>query len=256
MSKMLLLAKSMILIMVLFSDSLSAAVAHVSINSRQFEINQTPKLKLNFVAHEKTLTHFRFMIAEPETAQTQILTEQVINSYLVGLSGNVQVNHPDASLVIMQLIDDQWQVISQLALFDAPLSEKSAALSREASSHASLNKSANRTKKTRQAEKGNDSPQWRNSAYNAKTDCRLERSETDTLWKIASRYYSQWNTNIYGAMLAIFETNSTAFKDHKIHLISKNAPLMCPSANKLAEYHDKAADKQLFEILEEKHRAR
>ena len=47
-----------------------------------------------------------------------------------------------------------------------------------------------------------------------------------------------------------------AFSQQKIHLLLKDAVLVCPSTEVLAQYDNKAVDKRVFEVIEAKHAAK
>ncbi|QYJ78483.1 FimV/HubP family polar landmark protein [Shewanella acanthi] len=76
--------------------------------------------------------------------------------------------------------------------------------------------------------------------------CRLNFKAEETLWRIANRYADDWQLNVYGAMLAIYDANPKAFFKHKISALKKDATLVCPSASILKRYPN--ADKAKAEF--------
>ncbi|MCH1930234.1 fimbrial protein FimV [Shewanella sp. A25] len=76
--------------------------------------------------------------------------------------------------------------------------------------------------------------------------CRLSFKAEETLWRIANRYADDWQLNVYGAMLAIYDANPKAFFKHKISALKKDATLVCPSASILKRYPN--ADKAKAEF--------
>lgn len=76
--------------------------------------------------------------------------------------------------------------------------------------------------------------------------CLLNYQRGETLWRIGNRYAPQWHTNVYGAMLAIYESNPNAFAKQKIGALRSDANLSCPSASVLAKHQDAVAAKAEF----------
>lgn len=76
--------------------------------------------------------------------------------------------------------------------------------------------------------------------------CLLNYQRGETLWRIGNRYAPQWHTNVYGAMLAIYESNPNAFAKQKIAALRSDANLSCPSASVLAKHQDAVAAKAEF----------
>lgn len=76
--------------------------------------------------------------------------------------------------------------------------------------------------------------------------CLLNYQSGETLWRIGNRYAAQWQTNVYGAMLAIYESNPNAFAKQKIGALRSDANLNCPSASVLAKHQDAVAAKVEF----------
>ncbi|PTA49068.1 fimbrial protein FimV [Shewanella morhuae] len=84
------------------------------------------------------------------------------------------------------------------------------------------------------------------TASQALEHCQLTYLAGETLWRTANRYASNWNVSVYGAMLAIYEANSTAFSKNKISALKSNAVLSCPSKIILAKYSNAQEAKALF----------
>ncbi|MGI2170274.1 FimV/HubP family polar landmark protein [Shewanella sp. MF05960] len=251
-----------------------AQVNHVSINSRQSELNQQPRLKLNVVAQNDDLSQLSFYIRQQVDGdmQQQRLSIQPINRFLVQLNGKKLVTDRYAQLVITENQQNKAVLLAVLALFDAPLSFTSAAFI-EAQPLPSSSNQPTKAPRPVEADVTNHVAVTvvKNNAVKAvKTNtvsepvlqprtsdnCQIVKDNSDTLWRIADRYKEQWNTSVYGAMLAIFEANMLAFSKQKIHLLLKDALLVCPSTEILAQYDNKAVDKKVFEVIEAKHAAR
>lgn len=78
--------------------------------------------------------------------------------------------------------------------------------------------------------------------------CVLPYTQGETLWRIASHYALSWQINVYGAMLAIYNTNPKAFADEDVQGLMKGAVLICPTGKELSQYVDKTIDELKFEI--------
>ncbi|MCW3170876.1 FimV/HubP family polar landmark protein [Shewanella subflava] len=258
MHKLGLMINSLILIMTFYCSMLFAEVSHVSINSRQFDLNQVPSLKVNFISKHKDLNQFYFTIKQGsgQHAVELTLAASRINPYLIHLHGDTKVTDNHATLSVSIFRNADWVQIATLPIFDAPKSNNSAALTSSLQQHQTQLKSkkAVETNNAMHPLVKETSPLVDIMQLPAMIpNCYVERSDTETLWKIANRYKAQWNTNVYGAMLALFEANQKAFSKQRIHLLRQDASLNCPAAHILAQYHDVSVDRHTFEVLQAKH---
>jgi FimV-like protein len=259
------------LIMVLFiitglwgnAQPVFAQVHHVSINSRQSALDQPPLLKMNLVMQNDDWSSLRFYLRQKVdgVVQQQALTIQPINRFLAQLSGKSKVTDNHAQLVITQNDKKSERILAVLALFEAPLSFNSAALANTQVAAVAntrvVNDEQHAQPSVTSATAVDDTPaKVAVLAPSRPNDCQIVKDNSDTLWRIADRYKDDWNTSVYGAMLAIFETNMLAFSQQKIHLLLKDAVLVCPSTEVLAQYDNKAVDKRVFEVIEAKHAAK
>ena len=75
-----------------------AQVNHVSINSRQFEVNHLPQLKVNVVAQNDDVSRLGFYIRQLENNKVgqQKLTVQAINRFLLQLNGSEIISDSNA----------------------------------------------------------------------------------------------------------------------------------------------------------------
>ncbi|MBB1269632.1 FimV/HubP family polar landmark protein [Shewanella sp. SR44-3] len=78
--------------------------------------------------------------------------------------------------------------------------------------------------------------------------CYLPYEPGQTLWRIANHYAPSWRVNIYGAMLAIYNSNPQAFSEGDIQRLMVDAELVCPTRGELSQYLDKEIDTLKFEI--------
>ncbi|MGX9461686.1 FimV/HubP family polar landmark protein [Shewanella sp. A14] len=236
--------------------SAMAQVNHLSINSRQFELNSLPQFKVNVVARHDDVSQLTFYLRQFHKGEfeQQKLTMQRINRYLLQLNGSGVISDKKAQLIITETTASKTVTLAVLALFDAPYSLHSAALADHINNHGTAITHQTKTQVATISSAQPQSVAIENTSVPQEA-CLIERDNSDTLWRIANRYKQQWNTSVYGAMLAIFEVNLLAFSKQKIHLLLKNVPLRCPSAAVLAEYNNKQVDKKVFEMIEAKHAA-
>lgn len=184
---------------------------------------------------------------------------QPINRFLEQLSGQQVITDPKAQLVVTMNGLDGVILLAVLALFDAPLSFNSTQLTKvpmPSGSAMTANKSTPvRVGVTSNTVEQADVATESHLQSQIPKYCQIIKDNSDTLWRIAECYKGQWNTSVYGAMLAIFEANMLAFSKQKIHLLLKDAPLHCSSPQILAQYDNPTVDKKVFEVIQTKHAA-
>jgi FimV-like protein len=252
-----------------------AQVNHVSINSRQFELNNLPQLKINIVAQNDDASRLGFYIRQLDDSLDgnkvvqQKLAVQSINRFLLQLKGTDIISDVNAQLIVTEDTAKGAVTLAVMALFDAPYSVNSATLvsnvvtsrvlpvAKDTTSGKASKKHQQDDRRLEQASSEPSEPSEPSTAESShQAICVIERDNSDTLWRIANRYKEQWHTSVYGAMLAIFEANLMAFSKQKIYLLFKDVPLHCPSKAILAEYNNKAVDRKVFEVIEAKHAAK
>ena len=81
------------------------------------------------------------------------------------------------------------------------------------------------------------------------SDISIDKQPEDSLWRVATAKHKSWHTNIFGAMLAIYEANPNAFAQQKINMLMADAKLNCPSQEILDQYQDAQAAKVKFDDL-------
>ncbi|WP_392341797.1 FimV/HubP family polar landmark protein [uncultured Shewanella sp.] len=251
-----------------------AQVNHVSINSRQFELNNLPQLKINIVAQNDDASRLGFYIRQLDDSLDgnkvvqQKLAVQSINRFLLQLKGTDIISDVNAQLIVTEDTAKGAVTLAVMALFDAPYSVNSATLvsnvvtsrvlpvAKDTTSGKASKKHQQDDRRLEQASSVPELSEPSTAESSHQAICVIERDNSDTLWRIANRYKEQWHTSVYGAMLAIFEANLMAFSKQKIHLLLKDVPLHCPSKAILAEYNNKAVDRKVFEVIEAKHAAK
>ncbi|WP_144212288.1 FimV/HubP family polar landmark protein [Shewanella donghaensis] len=272
MSKGLFSKAGLAISLFLFSFVAQAALSHLSINSRQFELGQHPKFKLNIVAGKNDLSRISFHVRQ-HVGDKEVLEElmvQPVNGFMLYAIGVDDVKDPNAKLIVSHYKGNNWQQFSVIPVFDAPF------IKTNSKTEININTS-NQPKKVapmpqvKSSQKNQlavtapkpSKPQAQvlpatmvsSSASELGASCIIERNSTETLWRIASRYAKPWETNVYAVMLAIFEANPQAFSKQKIYLIRQDIQLVCPTVNQLNQYLSKAEDKLAFEALDRKQRS-
>ncbi|MFC1520205.1 FimV/HubP family polar landmark protein [Pseudomonadota bacterium] len=237
----------------LFSFSAQAALSHISINSRHFKLDQHPQLKLNIVAANDDLSRLSFHLRQTVGANEVVeeLMLQPVSRFMLYAIGVDDVSDPNAKLIVSEYKGNSWQQYAVLSVFDAPYIKPNGRSDIKIDAAKALKKVP---LAATTAEKDPIIVTASNNSNNSQA-CMVERNNTETLWGIASRYATSWNTHVYGAMLALYEANPQAFSQQKIHLIKQDVPLRCPTKVQLNQYITKADAKLEFESIEAKHRS-
>lgn len=249
------LAKSLGFVALLFCTFVQAQVSHVSINSRMFELGAYPKMRLNVIVDNQDMTRLEFVVHQ-SGGEEKLMAEQ-LNRFLVLLTGVEDVTDPKARLLVREYRIDRWYEVKNLPLFAMENKSK-----KTDSSFNSATVAANSApdkvvapvtgaQSVSMADK--DHPNAQGEAKDvvasqvAMAGCMLSYSANETLWRIANRYALEWQVNVYGAMLAIFDANPKSFAQNNINALRKGAILYCPSAEMLAHYPNAKVAKAAFE---------
>lgn len=274
----------LVMLLALVIAPAQAKLEHVSINSRQFELGQYPQLKVNMVGDKNAVASLAFYVEQGRGAKAvqEKLMVQPINHYLLMLTGTENVTDKTAQLVVKKYHRNTWHTVIKLPVFDAPQSDNSAQLVQSqamvqslanvkaqaaqnaASSVTALVDSNHRAKQAPSTQVAAPAPQAAKTeaqtapssepiassreAANPKAICTLPYTHGDSLWRIASHYAPSWQVNVYGAMLAIYNTNPKAFAGGDIQGLMQGARLICPTGRELSQYRDRAVDILKFEI--------
>ena len=109
---------------------------------------------------------------------------------------------------------------------------------------------ATETAKTTHSELKANAVETSPTASQTPEHCQLTYLAGETLWRIANRYANDWDVSVYGAMLAIYESNPAAFSKNKINALKSNAALSCPSKMILAQHANAKEALAMFEAKE------
>ncbi len=259
---------SLALSLFLFSFIAQAALTHISINSRQFELGQHPKIKLNIVASSKDLSRLSIHLRQTNDDKESMeeLMVQPISSFMLFAIGVEDVSDPKAKLIVSEYKGNSWRQFAVLPVFDSPFIKETAKTQIKIDKQKQLPKVVTQAvpKLASSSQSVAEKPSTSRPSTTAKVlnnkptptmgHCYIERQASDTLWRIATRYQSEWDLNVYGVMMAIFDANPQGFSKQKIHLIRQDVTLACPSQEQLNQYGNKAQDKLRFEALQQQHR--
>ena len=223
-----------------------AEVSHISIDTIPFESGQTPKLTVNVITDHHDLSRLTFylrQIYKDNIVLEKLDVERRDNDVFL-LTGTEKVRDQDAALIVSEFRNAKWLQYSPVALFSQTVaqSKHQPVAIKTMKSSATLST----LKPTPISHQTSVTPQVATTQRNL-SDCQVNHLASDTLWKIAVRYRKQWNSNIYGAMLALYETNPSAFYQDKISQLKVGSALRCPSVEMLSRYQNVAADKVTFD---------
>lgn len=232
-------------------DSISTAIAqvsHISIDTIPFESGQSPQLTVNIITDHHDLSRLTFylrQIYQDNIVLEKLEVEQRDRDVFV-LSGTEKIRDQDAALIVSEYRNAKWLQYSPVPLFSQAIvqSQYQPVAIKTMKSASALSTSM----PTTISRKAIAIPQVTTTQKNL-NNCQINQLPNDTLWKIAVRYRKQWNSNIYGAMLALYQTNPSAFYQDKISLLQLGNSLRCPSMATLLRYQNVAVDKITFDNL-------
>lgn len=277
------IARLLGLLALMCSATVVAQVSHVSINSRMFELGAYPKMRLNVITDNQDMTRLEFVVHQ-STGEEKLMAQQ-LNRFLILLTGVEDVTDPKALLLVREYRVDRWFEVKSLPVFGADKTPelqvaepklattqtakpvvgntaKTTLAGAESTAMAPIAVAATDTTNTVSSPKGqstlmdapltptltpHSNPKPSPSTALASEECVLNYAANETLWRIANRYAAQWEVNVYGAMLAIYDANPKAFAKNKINALKKNATLYCPSREMLTRYANAGEAKVIFE---------
>lgn len=275
------IARLLGLLALMCSATAVAQVSHVSINSRMFELGAYPKMRLNVITDNQDITRLEFVVHQ-STGEEKLMAQQ-LNRFLILLTGVEDVTDPKALLLVREYRVDRWYEVKSLPVFGADkapepqVAEPKLASTQTAkpvvgstakTAHAGAESTAmapiataaahTDTTNTDSSPKGQSilmdappnptlTPKPSPSTVLASEECVLNYAANETLWRIANRYATEWEVNMYGAMLAIYDANPKAFAKNKINALKKNVTLYCPPKEMLTRYADAGEAKAIFE---------
>jgi FimV-like protein len=243
--------KVLAILALLAVDSIStviAQVSHISIDTIPFESGQSPNLTVQIITDQHDLSRLTFYLRQ--IYQNNIVLEKLTVERRDGdvfvLNGAEKIHDPDAALVVSEYRNAKWLQYSPVSIFSQAIvqNQHQPVAIKTMKSPSALPTSIPKSINTKTIA----SPQ--DALMQKRVDqCQITLLADDTLWKIAVRYRKQWNTNLYGAMLALYQTNPSAFHQNNISLLKVGSSLRCPSVETLSYYQDIAVDKVIFDNL-------
>ena len=209
-----------------------AAIDYISLHEIESNTADGLLVKLNIVEKEPT-SRLKFVLQQPNT--NTVLPYQRLNNFMLRLKGPNAVTS-DAAIVVYQAIDNRWQQVKTITLMGTP--------KRSAKSFASGTVKIQPHKKPRPITSLEPAP-----AASSQQACLLIRKPKETLWSLASRYSTQWNIDVYSAMIAIYTQNKQHFGKEHIKLLKDNVDLACPEQSITSALNSKAVSKAKFNGL-------
>lgn len=242
--------KLLVILALLAAGQVSAVVAevsHISIDTAAFERGKLPTLTVNVVTEHHDLSRLTFylrQIYQDNIVLEKLDVERQGNDVFL-LNGKEQLRDPDAALIVSEYRNAKWQQYSPVPLFSPVL---------QASNHhpvaiKKMKLPAASTPSQVTMSRVVDSTPVLSQTQELLEGCNILKQPDDSLWKIAVRYRKQWNSNIYGAMLALYQANPQAFSQGKISMLQLDSSLRCPPADILVKYQNVKADRVTFDNL-------
>lgn len=230
-----------------------AEVSHISIDTAAFERGKLPTLTVNVVTEHHDLSRLTFylrQIYQDNIVLEKLDVERQGNDVFV-LNGKEQLRDPDAALIVSEYRNAKWQQYSPVPLFSPVLQVSNhhpVAIKKMKLPSSSIPASTT-TASTTTVSRVVDSTPVLAQTQELLEGCNILKQPDDSLWKIAVRYRKQWNSNIYGAMLALYESNPQAFYQGNISMLQLDSSLRCPPADILVKYQNVKADRVTFDKL-------
>lgn len=251
-----------------FTQPAVADVSHIGIEAMDFEAGELPKLNVNVVSDHNDLSLLTFYIRQ-KYENTIVLEKLIVDDHKQNtfiLRGEEKIIDPNSSLIVSEYRDGKWQQYSPVSLFKDNVDLRSASQQADKPVAIKTMKSSNTYIQRYQAEAAGTQAQ---SDYSAKAvavsassaayqslpandsqyRCVINQIAGDTLWNLGLSNAKQWGTNVFGAMIAIYETNPDAFIDHNIQKLKADSKLNCPSGEILAQFQSPNQDKLSFDAL-------
>lgn len=208
----------------MFSFDARAKINYVSLHDVLSKKGEPLSLKLNIVEEQPNAT-LQFVLEAQGDAI--VLDYQRLNQFMLKLS-SINVLIGQGIIHIYELNNNRWTKVKLIKL------PKGSGLS----ATSLVSNSANVSIEDKKPE-----------IKIIKEDCVLNNQPEETLWHIASRYEKQWKTNIYGAMVAIYNKNVNKFFEKNIEKLITGSILLCPSNKALQLLGDKIEMKAIFNNL-------
>ncbi|QBG37360.1 FimV/HubP family polar landmark protein [Litorilituus sediminis] len=228
-----------ILLSALFSASSFAKIKHISLHEIESSGEQALSIKLNIVEQRAKPIKFTLVSQNAEWP----LEFKRLNDYMLRIKGSMALKLP-ARINVYEKNSSQW-----LKVKEVPLSKERATLASDKTIISSAIKPNDNFATT--SIKNDIPPVVTQTGINAqKQQCLLTRkNNNETLWSIASRYKLEWSTDVYSAMIAIYQSNLAQFNNQHISQLKSGALLVCPNPQSLAKLGGKKQMQQKFNAL-------
>ncbi|WP_434930681.1 FimV/HubP family polar landmark protein [Shewanella sp. HL-SH5] len=253
-----------------FTQPAVADVSHIGIEAMDFEAGELPKLNVNVVSDHNDLSLLTFYIRQ-KYKNTIVLEKLIVDDHKQNtfiLRGEEKIIDPNSSLIVSEYRNGKWQQYSPVSLFKGDLGKQTASHQADKPVAIKTMKSSTAYKQRHQnvvaqpqakpesrysssiaSTSSSTSNRYSSSADASQSDCIINKSVEDTLWKLGISNAKQWGTNVFGAMIAIYETNPDAFINNNIQKLKADSKLNCPSGKMLAQFQSPNQDKLSFDAL-------
>lgn len=249
----------MALLAVGYIPAATAEVSHISIDTAAFEQGQLPTLTVNVVTEHHDLSRLTFYLRQiyQDNIVLEKLDVQRQGDDVFVLTGKEQLRDPDSALIVSEFRNAKWQQYSPVPLFNQavlasthqPVAIKKMKLPTSSIAAQQVTDSSVSAPQVTEINRVVASTPVLAATQELLEGCNILKQPNDSLWKIAVRYRKQWGSNIYGAMLALYEANPQAFYQNKISLLQLDSSLRCPPANILVKYQNVDVDRVTFDDL-------
>ncbi|UJF21996.1 hypothetical protein [Shewanella sp. OMA3-2] len=247
-----------------FTQPAVADVSHIGIEAMDFEAGELPKLNVNVISDHNDLSLLTFYIRQ-KYKNTIVLEKLIVDDHKQNtfiLRGEEKIIDPNSSLIVSEYRNGKWQQYSPVSLFKDSVGHHTASHQADKPVAIKTMKSSTAYKQRNQivsAKSDSRSPpsvtnsstnnRYSSSADASQSGCTINKSVEDTLWKLGTSHAKSWGTNVFGAMIAIYETNPDAFINHNIQKLKADSTLNCPSGETLAQFQSPNQDKLSFDAL-------
>ncbi|QBF83316.1 LysM peptidoglycan-binding domain-containing protein [Shewanella maritima] len=257
-----------------------AEISHVRIDSNQYEAGSLPTIYVNVETEHKDVSRLNFYLRQIYRGTIILEKLEVLTSTgtRIALKGKEPIQDPNATLIVSEYRHSKWQQYKPVPVFDdndfynkskavakktmkatkpkpvvtaqakpqpKPQAEPQAKSKSETLVADSSKKPAKRTYSSQPVVVASNGAAMSDDNL---AGCEVLRDDGDTLWRIAAKNQRVWNTNTFGAMLAIHDANPQAFKRGEIGHLRADVELECPTQSILDNYVDVNADKRSFDL--------
>jgi Tfp pilus assembly protein FimV len=214
----------------------SAEIKYISLHDVESAPNQPLTLKLNIVEQNPKRLHFTLV---NQNVESQFIFKRM-NNYMLKLKSPLRLIG-EGAVNVYELKNNIWTLFKTIPLTGPEsLKANSNILASEVIDNPS-NKPINKSNRIEPISVGNTISVDDVTKVNITNDCELTREVKETLWSIASRYKDRWKVDVFGAMIAIYNSNLNSFTNQHIGFLMQGDTLNCPSNDVLSSLGNKVS---------------